>query len=96
MLGSATTESTLATRIGQGLAQIGDSSWIRRESAVDLLGALPVELLDDAMLDTICERLTTVLSEDDDSDVQGAAHHALTNLGRPPAGDAPESEDIPF
>ncbi len=80
VLGAGATAETAPTVVSLGVGRLDDSSWIAREAACDLLGAIPPEALGD-LIEEVAEALNVKAEEDDDSDVQSAARMALGRLG---------------
>lgn len=83
ILGRSLTASTVRTEVAGAIGRLEADGWIEREAACDLLGAIDASLLGEDLLDELCEALAVRVTDDSDSDVQSAARHALTRLGRP-------------
>lgn len=80
LVGSKSDPADLPALAGTALARLGDGSWIRREVACDLLGAMPPASLDTALREEIVEALTARADDDDDNDVRVAARAAAQRL----------------
>ncbi len=81
IVGSNTTSETAHALVSAAVARLDDGSWVTREAAADLLGAVPVEVMGD-LLEEVVEALSVKVEGDADNDVQTAAREALASLGQ--------------
>ncbi len=82
ILGGLATARSAADRLSTGTRALRHPSWIRREAAGALLGALDPTLVDEAMLEELVETLDARSTTDDDTDVQRMAKSAADALRR--------------
>lgn len=68
--------------VTHAVARLDDASWIVREAACVLLGAIAVDLYPDGVLDEVVEALRVRADDDSDGDVRNAANAALARLGQ--------------
>ena len=79
-VGASATPETARGLVAERLGWLDSEGWIQREAACDFLGALPVGVLDEGLLDELLEALTVRSTGDDDQDVQAAATAAIFAL----------------